>query len=168
MNCLETTTVWILAYEILSTGLFTFCQCYSQPSTSGKINAANGLRMFALPAWPAAQAAGTALVDKFSAAFRQKQPEIASKRCQSYKKDRWPASFFEVTGLLRGVIKLGCKCVCIFIPILKTWPDWPKLRRASRPVPSWKTFCRGFFSAFRSWPPCEGRPWSPSASIIRP
>jgi hypothetical protein len=43
MNCLEDTTVWFPAYEILSTRLFTFRQCYSQPRTREKINADNGL-----------------------------------------------------------------------------------------------------------------------------
>jgi hypothetical protein len=94
MNCQENTTVWPLAYEILSTRLFTFRQCYSQPPTSEKINADNGFAHIRPARPPAPRAASTALVDKFSIAFRQKQAEIASKMCQSYKQDRWRVFFF--------------------------------------------------------------------------
>jgi hypothetical protein len=55
-----------LAYEILSTRLFTFLQNYSQALTRKKFNADNGLRVFARPGHPPQRTVGTAFVDKFS------------------------------------------------------------------------------------------------------
>ncbi len=49
MNCVENSTVMFLAYEILSTRLFTFLQIYSQAPTQEKFNADNGLCVFSLP-----------------------------------------------------------------------------------------------------------------------
>jgi hypothetical protein len=54
-----------LAYEILSTRLFTFLQIYSQAPTQEKFNADNDLRVFSLPSKLAEQAARIGLVDKF-------------------------------------------------------------------------------------------------------
>jgi hypothetical protein len=76
MNCVKITTVMFLAYEILSTRLFTFRQFYSQAPTQEKLNADNALRVFADPGPPAPQAAGTVSVDKFQPAFWQKQAEM--------------------------------------------------------------------------------------------
>jgi hypothetical protein len=73
MNCVEITTVMFLAYEILSTRLFTFRQFYSQAPTQEKLNADNALRVFADPARPAHRTVGTAFVDNFPIELGQKR-----------------------------------------------------------------------------------------------
>jgi len=73
MNCSDNSRVLYLAYEMLSTGLFTAAPFYSQPENPKKLNAGAPLARFPEPSAPRHAAPLPPPVDKFSPAPEEKK-----------------------------------------------------------------------------------------------